>query len=214
MATVRKPPAAVGNLGELLFGAYRRRVLALLLMHPEQSFHVREVARITGKPAGTIHRELNALAEAGLLTRSPMGNQVHYQANPACPIYEELRGILRKTFGIADVLREALDPVEGRVELAFVYGSVARGEEKPGSDVDVMIIGPLKFADAVAALSAVEGELRREVNPHVYSVREFRKKVEDGEPFLLRVLEGPKIYLKGTDDDLGKLVAHRSAASA
>src|SRR5690606_17224529 len=182
MATVRKPPTAVGNLGELLFGAYRRRVLALLLMHPEQSFHVREVARITGKPAGTIHRELNALAEAGLLTRSPMGNQVHYQANPACPIYEELRGILRKTFGIADVLREALDPVEGRVELAFVYGSVARGEEKPGSDVDVMIIGPLKFADAVAALSAVEGELRREVNPHVYSVREFRKKVEDGEP--------------------------------
>ena len=146
--------------------------------------------------------------------RSPFGNQVHYRANPACPIYEELRGILRKTFGVADVLREALEPAADRIHVAFVYGSVARGEERPTSDVDVMIIGKLKFSDAVLALSPAEEMLRHEVNPHVYSQREFKRKFAAREPFLVRVTEGPKIYLTGTEDDLGKLAGHRAAASA
>lgn len=202
------------NLATLLFGAYRRQVLALLLMHPEESFHVREIARITGKPAGTLYRELNALEQSGLLVRRALGNQVHYQANTACPIYEEMRGILRKTFGVADVLREALNPVADRIRLAFVYGSVARGEERAGSDVDTMIVGKLKFSDAVIALSSAEESLRREVNPHVYSPREFAGKIADADPFLTRVLEGPKLYLIGTDDDLGKLVKHRATKAA
>jgi predicted nucleotidyltransferase len=134
--------------------------------------------------------------------RAPFGNQVHYRANPACVIYEELRGILRKTFGIADVLRESLEPVSDQVDMAFVYGSVAKGEERAASDVDVMIVGKLKFGDAVQALTPAGAALRREVNPHVYSMREFRRKLADGEPFLLRVAEGPKLYLKGSDDDL------------
>ncbi|MGH8768924.1 MAG: nucleotidyltransferase domain-containing protein [Burkholderiales bacterium] len=199
------------NLGSLLFGAYRRQVLALLLMHPEQSFHVREIARITAKPAGTLYRELGTLAEAGLLVRSPFGNQVHYRANPACPIYEELRGILRKTFGVADILREALKPVTDSVDVALIYGSVASGDERAASDVDVMIIGKLKFGDAVLALSSAEESLRREVNPHVYSSREFKEKIANREPYLMRVVESPKIFLIGTDDDLGKLAKHRSA---
>jgi predicted nucleotidyltransferase len=202
------------NLGALLFGAYRRQVLALLLMHPEQSFHVREIARITGKPAGTLYRELNSLTDAGLLVRSPFGNQIHYRANSACPIYQELRGILRKTFGVADVLREALEPVVAQINVAFVYGSVARGEERPTSDVDVMVIGKVKFSDAVLALAPAEELLRREVNAHVYSLREFKRKFADREPFLVRVTEGPKIYLAGTEDDFGKLAKHRPAASA
>jgi predicted nucleotidyltransferase len=202
------------NLGELLFGGYRRKVLALLLMHPEQSFHVREIARITQKPAGTLYRELNNLAEAGLLMRSPSGNQIHYRANPACPIYEELRGILRKTFGVADVLRESLGPVAEQVKVAFVYGSIARGEERAASDIDVMIIGKLGFSAAVLAFSPAEEVLRREINPHVYSPAEFRKKFADGEPFIARVFEEPKIYLTGAEDDLGKLAGHRTAASA
>jgi predicted nucleotidyltransferase len=202
------------NLATVLFGAYRRQVLALLLMHPEQSFHVREIARITRKPAGTLYRELNALAQAGLLVRRQLGNQVHYQANAACPIYEEMRGILRKTFGVADVLRAALEPAADQVKLAFIYGSVARGEEKAGSDVDVMIVGKLKFSDTVVALSPAEESLRREVNPHVYSAREFASKVAGADPFLTRVVEGPKIYLIGTDDDLGKLVKHRPTKAA
>ena len=214
MATKKLRQVGQANLGELLFGAYRRQVLALLLMHPEQSFHVREIARITGKPAGTLYRELNSLTEAGLLVRSPFGNQVHHRANPACPIYEELRGILRKTFGVADVLREALEPFSGQVGIAFVYGSVARGDERASSDVDVMIIGKLKFSDAVLALSPAEDILRREVNPHVYSSREFKSKFADGEPFLVRIVEGSKIFLTGGEDDLGKLAGHRASASA
>ena len=214
MATLKTPRGNQGNLGELLFGAYRRKVLALLLMHPEQSFYVREIARITGKPAGTLYRELNNLAEAELLVRSPFGNQIHYRANSACLIYEELRGILRKTFGVADVLREALEPVATQINVAFIYGSVARGEERPTSDVDVMIIGKLKFSDAVIALAGAEEMLRREVNPHVYSLREFKRKFAEREPFLVRVAEDPKIYLAGTDDDFGKLAGHRAPASA
>jgi predicted nucleotidyltransferase len=193
------------NLGSLLFGVYRREALALLLMHPEESFHVRQIARITGKPAGTLYRELAVLAEAGLLVRQARGNQVHYRANPACPIYEELRGILRKTFGVADVLRSALEPVADRVRVAFLYGSMARGEERASSDVDVMIIGKLKFSAAVLAFSSVEESLRREVNPHVYSVREFQDKISAHEPFLVRVLEEPKIFLIGNEDDLAEL---------
>lgn len=202
------------NLGSLLFGVYRRQVLALLLMHPEQSFHVREIARITGKPAGTLYRELGSLAEAELLFRSPVGNQVHYRANPACPIYEELRGILRKTFGVADILREALEPIANQVDVAFIYGSVARGDERATSDVDVMIIGRLKFSDAVLAFSSAEERLRREVNPHVYSSREFKQKIADREPYLVRVVEGPNIFLIGTVDDLGKLVKRRASKAA
>jgi len=202
------------NLGALLFGVYRRQVLALLLMHPEKSFHVRQIARITGKPAGTLYRELSSLTEAGLLLRRPFGNQVHYRANPQCPIYEELRGILRKTFGVADVLRAALESVADRIRIAFIYGSVARGEERAASDVDVMIVGQLKFSAAVLALSSAEEILRREVNPHVYSPREFKSKIADREPYLVRIVEGPKIYLTGTEDDLGKLARHRAAASA
>jgi predicted transcriptional regulator len=108
------------NLADLLFGAYRRDVLGLLLLHPGESFHVREIARITGRPANTLYRELSNLARAGLLVRRARGNQVHYEANTDSPIYEELRGILRKTTGIADVLREALARLAERIRLAFV----------------------------------------------------------------------------------------------
>jgi len=208
------PSPKLSSLADFLFGAYRRDALALLLMHPDDSYHVREIARLTGRPANTLYRELSALAEAGLLRRRAQGNQVHYSANPACPIYEELRGILRKTAGIADVLREALAPLGAKIELAFVYGSVATGTERALSDVDVMIIGRLKFADAVGALSTAEESLRREVNPHVYGVREFHAKLAAREPFLARVVKGPKIFFMGNADDFGKLVEHRAAQAA
>lgn len=205
-----KPP----SLADFLFGIYRRDVLALLLMHPGESYHVREIARMTGRPANTLYRELAALAEAGLLRRRPVGNQVHYSANADCPIYEELRAILRKTAGVADVLREVLAPFAARIKVAFVYGSVASGEERALSDVDVMIVGKLRFEDAVLALAPAEETLRREANPHVYGIREFREKIARREPFLTRVVEGPKIYLMGNAHDLGKLVEHRAPQAA
>lgn len=199
------------DAGSLLFGTYRKRVLALLLLHPEQSLHVREMARALDKPAGTLLRELNALTAAGVLVRKPVGNQVHFEANRACPIYEELRGILKKTVGVADVLREALAPLAAKIPVAFVYGSVASGEERAGSDLDLMIVAEARFADVIGALAPAQELLRREVNPNLYSALEFSKKVAAGEPFLRRVLAGEKIFIIGGEDELGKLAAHRKA---
>jgi predicted nucleotidyltransferase len=189
-------------------------VLALLLLHPEESTHVREIARAIGKAPGTLLRELNALAAAGVLVRKPLGNQVHFQANPACPIYEDLRNILKKTVGVADVLREALAPLAAKIRAAFVYGSVARGEERPGSDLDLMVLGEARFADLVAALAPAQETLRREVNPNVYPALEFRKKLATGDPFLRRVLAERKIFIVGGEDDLGKPAARRKAEGA
>jgi predicted nucleotidyltransferase len=214
MATKAVPRTPQCDLSSLLFGSYRREVLALLLLHPEMSLHVREIARVTGKVPGTLVRELNQLAESGLLLRKPVGNQIHYQANPACPIYEELRSILKKTSGLADVLRAALEPLADRVQAAFVYGSVARGDERAGSDLDVMVVGDAKFADVAQALTPAQETLRREINPNVYRTAEFGAKLAAGEPFLQRVMEDPKIYLVGSEDDLRQPAAHRKTQGA
>jgi predicted nucleotidyltransferase len=202
------------NLADLLFGAYRRDVLALLYTHPTESYHVREIARLTRRPANTLYRELALLAQAGVLLRRPIGNQVHYQANAACPIYEELRAILRKTAGIGDVLREALAPLAGRIKLAFVYGSIASGEERARSDVDVMIIGDVKFEEAVNMLFPAQEKLRREINSHVYWSDEFARALNEKQAFIERILAGPKIFLIGDADELGKLVGNRAAQAA
>ncbi|MBI2316859.1 MAG: nucleotidyltransferase domain-containing protein [Betaproteobacteria bacterium] len=203
-----------GNLASLLFGTHRRDALALLLLHPEDSLHVRKIGRITGKAPGTILRELNRLADAGVIIRRPVGNQVQFQANVACPIYEDLRNILKKTAAIADVLREAMEPLAGRIQAAFVYGSVARGDERSGSDLDVMILGEAKFEEVVHVLAGARETLRREINPNLYPIREFRAKVAAGDPFLKRVLADKKIFLIGDAHDLGKSAPHRKAETA
>jgi predicted nucleotidyltransferase len=138
-----------------------------------------------------------------VLTRRPVGNQVQFQANAACPIYEDLRNILKKTAALADVLRVALEPLADRIKVAFVYGSVARGDERPGSDLDVMVIGEARFAQVVNALAAARETLRREINPNLYPSREFKAKVAAGDPFLKRVLADKKIFLIGDAHDLG-----------
>ena len=214
MATKRGSPSVTSDLASLLFGSYRREVLALLLLHPEISLHVREIARVTGKIPGTVLRELNQLADAGVLLRRPIGNQIQFQANAACPIYEELRGILKKTSGLADVLRDALEPLEGKIKAAFVYGSIARGDERAGSDVDVMVVGQARLADVVHALGPARDALRREINPNVYRTSEFNAKLEQGEPFLTRVMEDRKIYLVGGEDDLRQPIADRQSQGA
>jgi len=199
------------DLASLLFGSYRRGVLARLLLHPETSLHVRELGRALGKPAGTLARELNTLAAAGVIERRRVGNQLHYRANPDCPIYEELRGILKKTVAVADVLREALAPLASRIRAAFVYGSIARGDERAGSDIDLMIVGEVDFADVVEALADAQAILRREVNPNLYPALEFSRKRAAGDPFLVRVLADKRIFILGGEDDLGKPAARRKA---
>lgn len=202
------------DLASLLFGAARRDVLAQLLLHPGESLHVRELARLTGRAPGTLLRELNQLAEAGILTRTPVGNQVHFSADEACPIFKELRAIVRKTAGVVDVLRAALEPLAPRIRVAFVYGSLARGDERRGSDVDLLVVGGVDFADLVGALQPAQRTLRREINPNLIGEAEWGKRMAVGEPFLSRVMQGSKLFVVGGPDDLGEPAPHRKAPGA
>lgn len=201
----------MSSVADHLLGHTRAAVLGTLLLHPESSLHVRELARLTGASAGSLHRELRALAELGLLLRQEVGHQVHYRANPASPVFAELAGLLRKTSGLADVLRDALLPLGAKVQLAFVYGSVAAGAERPGSDVDVMVLGTAGFAELVQALAAAQDTLRREVNPTVWRAQDFVAKVGEGDGYALSVVQGPRIWLLGNEDDFAELVAHRKS---
>ena len=191
-------------LGSLLFGEYRQRALGLLLLNPDASFHVRELARLTGTSAGTLHKELTKLTTGGILQRKQIGNQVHYSANLNCPIFDELASILRKTSGLADVLAKALIGLENKIEFAFVFGSVARGDQQTHSDIDVMLIGSLNFSDAVQALHASQAVLQREINPVVYSQNEFNRRIKNNDTFINEVLAKPKLFIIGKENELSQ----------
>ncbi|HEX7940105.1 MAG TPA: nucleotidyltransferase domain-containing protein [Gemmatimonadaceae bacterium] len=183
----------------VLFGAVRRDVLALLLGRPGEQFYLREIQRAIGAGIGPVQRELSQLTEAGLIQREKRGQQVYFAANQAAPIYAELRAIVEKTAGAAEVIRASLGSLltSGRIEAAFVYGSVAEGRQTPDSDVDVMIIGGVTLADVVPALRKAGSRLGRDVNPTVYSRPELRGKIRAGSAFLKRVLAGPKLMVSG-----------------
>lgn len=201
------------SLAEQLLGSSRAAVLAALLLRPGEALHVRELARITGVSPGTLHRELRALTGLGLLQRRETGRQVYYTADRSSPVFEELAGILRKTAGLADVLRGALAPLAAQVRLAFVYGSMAAGGAKPHSDVDVMVLGDATFADVVRAVHPAQAALGREVNPTVMKPAEFTRKLRAGDGFAASVLRQPKIWLIGSDNDLAELGKNRAVAS-
>ena len=190
---------------DLMFSGYRRTILAQLLLRPDEAFHVRELERMTGIPAGSLHRELKALFEAGLLSRSPQGNQVRYRANRSCPIYEDLASIFRKTSGLADVLREALHPLADRIAVAFVFGSMATGAQHAGSDVDIFIIGRVSLLDVVKALAQAQERLAREMNPVVMSKKKFLDAQKTNERFVRRILDEPKLFVVGDANVLEEL---------
>ena len=199
------------SLAYSLLGQTRSSVLSALLLHPDKSLHVRELARVVGASPGSLHRELRLLTDLGLLLRQEVGRQVHYQANPQCPVFAELAGLLRKTLGVADVLRDALVPLGDRVALAFVYGSMAAGTERPGSDVDVMVLGDVGFADVAMAFADVQATLAREVNPTPMSTADFARKFAEGDGFACSVAANPRIWLIGGEDDFAKLASYRQA---
>ncbi len=196
---------------EMLFGAYRRKVLALLLLRPDERFHVRGIARLTGVSVGSLHRELALLARAGLLVRRKEGRQVYYHANRQSPIFAELAGIFRKTAGLADVIRAALLPLVDQIELSFIFGSVAQGKERNDSDIDLFILGDVSFATIAAALVDLHEQLGREINPVIMSTTEFSEK-NGIDPFLQRITKEAKIYVTGGADDFTKLVGDRTTS--
>ena len=195
---------------ELMFGAYRRKLLGLLLMRPDERYHVRELARMSEIPVGSIHRELKTMAEAGLLIRDQVGNQVFYQADQSCPIYEELASIFRKTSGLASLVCDHLDEISDRIDFAVVFGSMASGRQKSVSDVDILILGNIELIDVVRALSPLGQTLRREINPVVMTADHFSAQVMKKDRFALRVIEGPKILVIGDADEFAKLGDDRS----
>jgi predicted nucleotidyltransferase len=191
------------GLGDALFSKTQRRVLGLLYGNPDRSFYANEVVRFAGVGIGSVLRELEKLAGAGLLIVTQIGNQKHYQANRQAPIFEELRGIVLKTFGLADVLREALAFFAGRIKAAFIYGSVAKATDTASSDIDVMIVSAdLTYAEVIARFAETEARLGRTINPTLYKPEDLVRKRTEDYAFVTRVLEQPKIFLIGTEDDL------------
>lgn len=195
---------AMPGLSHILFSQYRSKVLSLLLLHPEEQYHVREIARLTGTQAGTLHKELSLLATGGILTKTLRGNQVQYQANTSCPIYEELRSILRKTSGLVDVLADALAPLAGKIDVAFVFGSVAKGSETSLSDVDILIVGSTTFASITKALHPAQVILQREINPKLYSRAEWKKETAKKSAFMREIMNNPRLYIIGNDKELSR----------
>ena len=190
------------TLSSVLFSDYRSRVLGLLLLHPERSYYLREIAMLTSTIPGTLKRELDKLNEVGLLTVKKVGNQNHYQANRECPIYEDLANILRKTSGLVDVLMGGLLPLSKNIQNAFVFGSVASGNVNAKSDIDLMLIGDLTYAEVVSLMHPLQEQLGREINPKIFTVKEWQKLMQDNGAFVHDVLSKTKLFIIGNEQQL------------
>ena len=199
------PKEMDNSLGAALFSGVQQRVLGALFAHPDRSFFGNELLRLTHSGKGALQRELARLQRAGLISMQVIGHQKHYQANRSAPIFEELHGIVVKTFGLADVLRDALLPCASEIALAFVYGSVAKRSDTAHSDIDLFVVADtLAYADLMRALAPAEARLARKINPTLQSRADLHRKMARGNSFVTRVLEQPKIFIIGSDDDLAK----------
>jgi len=185
-----------------LFPRTRQSVLTATLLHPDRWWYLSDLAKHLGVRPSSLQRELAALTNAEILCRRRDGNRVYFQANPDCPFLPELQGLLVKTAGMVDVLRETMAPWAKRIDWAFIYGSVARAEELAASDVDLMIIGKVGLADLAPALRRAEKRLSRAVNPSLYSREEFAKKLRVRDHFLTAVLTGAKLFILGDSHEL------------
>ncbi len=191
------------TLSDLLFpNQYRRKVLALLMMNPQKWLHLRELARLTGASAGTLKKELDALMAVGLLRLQRVGNQTQFSANVDHPVFPELSGLVRKTIGLRDVLTLALEPLSSQIEVAFVFGSMAKATEGPQSDVDLLVIGEATFGQVANAVYDAQLALAREVNPKVMSRGEWSEKKNAQNVFVKELMDKPKIFIIGSEHEL------------
>jgi predicted nucleotidyltransferase len=193
------------NLSKTLFSKTRRAVLSLLYSHVDDAYYLRQIVRSAGVGLGGVQRELKQLSDAGIIRRMVRGHQVYYQANPQCPVFAELKNLVLKTVGVGAALQAALAPLGDRIDVAFIYGSIARSEEHRDSDVDVLVVGKVTFAEIVSSLSEAQKAIGREINPTVYPPAEFRSKVAAGHHFLNTVLKGPLFFLIGDKHELARL---------
>jgi predicted nucleotidyltransferase len=189
------------SLGNVLFTKTHQRVLGLLFGRPEQSFYLNQIMDLSKIGRGKIKRELERMEAAGIVLKKKIGNQSHYQANPECPIYRELSAIVRKTFGVADVIKSALESVSDKVMLAFIFGSIAKAEDTAESDVDLLVVSnEPAYAEVMELLLEAEHSLGRPVNPTLYSLTELEARIWQDNAFVSRVLKQPKIWIKEDED--------------
>jgi predicted nucleotidyltransferase len=199
----KAPARPTVGIADALFTKVQQRVLGILFGNPGRSFYANEVIALAGSGTGAVQRELTRLEAAGLLTVTRVGNQKYYRANTATPVFEELRGLVLKTSGLSDVLRAALAPLAAQISAAFVFGSVAKGQDSAESDIDLMVVSDsLSHADLFAALEESASRLGRPVNPTVYSQQQLAKRVREDNAFIKRVLAQPKLWLMGDQHGL------------
>ena len=194
------------KISPALFGKTRRSILGLLYSHADDSFYLRQIIRETGSGSGAVQRELKNLTRAGIIKHTREGGQIYYQANPNCPIFGEIKSIVIKTVAIGEVLEDKLSKIKDKIKLAFLFGSIVNGEENSSSDVDLMIIGDIKFAKITAILNPIQEKIRREINPIVYPPEEFRQKLNQNHHFIKSIMKEEKIFLIGEENELTKLV--------
>ena len=188
---------------DALFTKTQQRVLGLLYGNPSRSFYSNEIVRLSGVGIGTVHRELARLHASGLVTAGLIGNQKHYQANRAAPVFDELRGLALKTFGVADVLRSALAPLAPRIRVAFVHGPIVSGTDSAAQKIDLLVLSDyVAYGELIAALAAAEPALGRGVNPAIYGRVEFMRRASQEGGYPGRALEGPRVLLIGSDVDI------------
>jgi predicted nucleotidyltransferase len=196
----------IGNIlsvSELLFpNQYRRKVLALLMLNPQRWLHLRELARLTGASPGTLKKELDALTSVGLLKLQKVGNQTQFSANTEHPVFPELSALVRKTTGLRDVLALALAPLASQIEVAFVFGSMAKATEGPQSDVDLLLIGDATFGQVANAVYDAQLVLAREINPKVMNRVEWSEKKNAQNVFVQELMDKPKIFIVGSEHEL------------
>jgi uncharacterized protein len=203
----------IDPLSLLLFGQTRARILALLFGSPDQEFYVRQVARAVAASPGAAQRELANLARARLIDRIEDGHQVYHRVNKVHPVFPELSSLIAKTVGVVHTLSAALGTNPDGISVAFIYGSMARGEQTAESDVDLMVIGTASLGEVLSRLADAERAIGRPINPTVYTPREIKRRFKEGNHFLRAVFAGPKVLLIGTEHDLERLGRVRVAQS-
>jgi predicted nucleotidyltransferase len=199
----RKPVKRTVSLSNALFSKVQQRVLALIFSHPERSFYTTEILRSLGSGVGAVGRKLSKLEKSGLVTVERIGNQKHYRANQSAPIFEELRGLVEKTFGLAEPIKKSFEPYAHTIKSAFVYGSVAKGADTANSDIDLMVIGDdLNYSDLCTAAQTIECKLRRKVCPLFLSPKDWQRKTSDKGSVFNKISHSPKIFIIGSEKDL------------
>ncbi|MES2321861.1 MAG: ArsR family transcriptional regulator [Pseudomonadota bacterium] len=194
-------------IADALFTPAQQKLLALLFVQVDKAFHLNEIMRLTGLGTASAQRELKRLDDAGLILSERVGNARLFRPNRSSPVYPELHGLIQKTFGLAGVLRSALQPISSSLSVAFVYGSIAKGAETAQSDVDLMLVGEtVSYGALLAVLAPAEQTLGRKISPTPYTHAEFTKRLQEQQNFLTRVLELPKIFILGDNDDLRRIV--------